>query len=100
MNEEQQQLLLQDNLNKLKENAQLRKRCQELEYQREFVDKLLNRIETLEFNLKDLALFVSVGGFNNDEVPEDIVERIKEGITELVRSYTLKKTEQSKELFE
>lgn len=86
MTEEQQQLLLQDNLNKLKENARLRKKCQELEIQREFVDKLLNRIETLEFNLREIALFVSVGGHNNDELPDDIVNRIKEGIVQLARN--------------
>lgn len=41
------------------------------------------RIDFLENSLRDIALFVSVGGYNNDEIPADIVDRIKDGITSL-----------------
>lgn len=58
----------------------------ELEYQREFVSKLLTRIDDLEFIIRDISLFVSAGGFNSDEVPTDATKRIKEGIIKLALS--------------
>lgn len=46
------------------------------------------RVVELEYALRDVALFVSVGGYNDDTLPKDIAQRIKDGIIALSQNNT------------
>lgn len=50
--------------------------------------RVCKRVVELEYALRDIALFVSVGGYNDDTLPEDIAQRIKDGIIALIRNNT------------
>ena len=60
---------------------------------REALTPIRQRIEFLENSLREIALFVSAGGYNNDEIPADIVDRIKDGIVALCNTKPTTKTD-------
>lgn len=50
--------------------------------------RVCKRVVELEYALRDIALFVSVGGYNDYTLPEDIAQRIKDGIIALSQNST------------